>query len=137
MFIHPWVYSAMNAASVRQNLLAHNIANAETPYYQRVDLRFAEQLRLQLQRAEERPVLTGRRTHPLHMEIGLPSAEAIREPLPYQVVREQRFTESNAQNNVDLEYEMASMTQNALWYQALTQQANHQLQQLRRAVEGR
>ena len=39
------VQSALDAVMLRQKLIAHNIANAETPGYKRLDLIFEDELR--------------------------------------------------------------------------------------------
>lgn len=127
MILPPDLNLALDAAALRQRVLAGNVANAETPYFRRSDVRF-EQV---LQDVYDRHRFIGKKTDPRHLQIGKSPAPEI------QVVQEGRLTNSNAQSNVDLDYEMASMAQNALWYQALVQQTSHVLAQYRRVLEGR
>ncbi len=123
----PLLHLALDAAALRQKVLANNVANAETPYFRRSDVRFANVL----EDAYHRRVFIGKKTDPRHIQIGQKSMPEI------QVIQEGRLTNSNAQSNVDLDYEMASMAQNALWYQALVQQTSNALEKYRRVLEGR
>lgn len=125
--LSPIMELALDAAALRQQVLADNIANAETPYFRRSDVRFADVLT----EAYRRHAFVGKRTDPRHLPIGVRSQPEI------QVVQEGRLTNSNAQSNVDLDYEMAAMSQNALWYQALVQQTANALAKYARVLEGR
>ncbi|MFO7263506.1 MAG: flagellar basal-body rod protein FlgB [Bacillaceae bacterium G1] len=127
MVLSPIMELALDAAALRQRVLADNIANAETPYFRRSDVRFADVLT----EAVRRHTFVGKRTDPRHLPIGEVSHPRI------QVVQEGRLTNSNAQSNVDLDYEMAAMAQNALWYQALVQQTSKALEKYARVLEGR
>ncbi len=125
--LSPIMELALDAAAMRQQVLANNIANAETPYFRRSDVRFADVLT----DAYRRQTFVGRRTDPRHIPIGVGSPPEIR------VVQEGRLTNTNALSNVDLDYEMAAMSQNALWYQGLVQQTANALAKYARVLEGR
>lgn len=127
IYLSPLMELALDAAALRQQVLANNIANAETPYFRRSDVRFADVLT----EAYRRQAFVGRRTDPRHIPIGVQAQPTI------QIVQEKQFVNSNAQNNVDLDYEMAAMAQNALWYQALVQQTSKALAKYARVLEGR
>lgn len=113
---------ALDVASLRQRLLADNIANVETPGYRRKDVSFS----FHFQRA-----LAGKVTHPAHIPIA---------PLPRdkQVITRQGTLGRNDGNNVDIELEMAELVKNSLYYQALLRQTSQYLVNLKRVIsEGR
>jgi flagellar basal-body rod protein FlgB len=109
---------ALNAASMRQNALTQNIANAETPGYKRMDVRFEAELQRAI-RSNAGSTFEGKQTNPKHMQLGRSSLHTIH-PI---TIREGGFSMNAFQNNVDMEYEMAEMSKNALRYQVLTQHA--------------
>jgi len=125
--LSPFMELALDAAALRQQVLANNIANAETPFFRRSDVRFADVLT----EAYQRQAFVGKRTDPRHIPFGAQTEPTI------QVIQEGRLMNSNAQSNVDLDYEMAAMSQNALWYQALVQQTSKALAKYARVLEGR
>lgn len=91
---------ALDAAALRQQALAQNIANANTPGYRRVDVHFEQQLR----------DLNGA------MQQGTPGLERTMASLrPYI-----QFTESAAgESPVALDEEVAHMAENTLQHQVL------------------
>lgn len=121
---------ALDAAALRQEAIAHNIANAETPGYKRLTVDFEESLRRALA-AQGRPRLN--RTHPAH----LAGAGGAGEVAP--VVR--RETETSLQpdgNNVDVDLEMTELAANSINYNAAVQLLNARLGWLRYVIsEGR
>ncbi|MDI6823458.1 MAG: flagellar basal body rod protein FlgB [Bacillota bacterium] len=114
---------ALAAAVRRHQALADNVANADTPGYKRQDVRFWGEL----QRAQERLAVT--RTHPGH----LPGAVPGNSP---RVVRDSTAGRPDG-NNVDIEFELASLAENGLWYQALLRQLGARFAMWRTVIEGR
>lgn len=114
--------AAMNWAADRQKILQHNLANADTPNYQRRDLVFAQEL------AEKVNRLPLKQTHPRHL--GASMVERNHSVSQWGVVRVD-------QNGVDPEVEMVTTVQNFLYYQGLTQELNSQFNRLRAAIQGR
>ncbi|HHY36695.1 MAG TPA: flagellar basal body rod protein FlgB [Firmicutes bacterium] len=113
---------ALDVASLRQRLLADNIANAETPGYKRKDIAFSTHFRR---------ALAGKLTHPQHIPINSPTAG------PAALVV-QGTTARNDGNNVDIEVEMAELAKNTLYYQGLARQVTQYLANLRLVIsEGR
>ena len=112
----------MNWAAERQKILNHNLANADTPNYQRRDLVFAEELTKKLNR------LPLKQTHPRHLPAS--TRPGLFQPNEWGVVRVD-------QNTVDPEVEMVTAVENFYYYQGLTQQLNNQFRRLRMAIEGR
>lgn len=86
---------------LRQGVLATNIANADTPGYRAKDIKF---------RADLEDELSLNITNPAHMKGSNPDSTPL-------VVTEQGG-EWLDRNNVELDMEIAKMTENALLYQA-------------------
>jgi len=119
--------SALDASSLRQKVIANNVANVDTPLFKRSEVSF-EQL---LQREMNGSSFRGLRTDPRHIEIGLPTY-----PKP-QIVQDNSTAINNNLNNVDIDYEMSLMAKNQLSYNVEVQQVNSELSRLRLAIEGR
>ncbi len=114
--------SVLSWAAERQKILNHNIANADTPHYRRRDLDFAQVL------AEKKNRIPLRRTHPRHLAGSTHQTQFT--DTDWGVVRVD-------QNGVDIEVEMVTATQNAMYIQSLTQELNSQFRRLRMAIGGR
>lgn len=113
---------SLNWAAERQKILSHNIANSDTPNYKRRDLAFPQELSKSINR------LPLTKTHPRHL-VGQENQGNYSGP-DWGAVRVDR-------NNVDLEVEMVKSTENALYFQGLTQQLNSQFSRLRTVIRGR
>ena len=123
--------NTINAASVRQRVIANNIANADTPYFRRSYVTFEDAL----QEAMTSDVkLSGSRTNAKHIPIGRERAQQDPE---MQVLTDTSTAVNNNFNNVDIDYEMAQMAKNQLRYNVLMQKLNGELRSLRQAIEGR
>ncbi|RKX52512.1 MAG: flagellar basal body rod protein FlgB [Thermotoga sp.] len=103
------VQSALDAVMLRQKLIAHNIANAETPGYKRLDLIFEDELR----KAMESKDLKLKLTHKKH----IPNFPVVVKP---KIMRQMNTSLTNDKNNVDIDYEMNLLAQNTLRYQVLS-----------------
>jgi flagellar basal-body rod protein FlgB len=121
---------ALDASNTRQQTIADNIANADTPYYKRSDVSFEEILRQQTD--GDMPVLKGKVTDSRHFVIG-PSSSV---PTPV-VTMDHSTSMNNNQNNVDIDKEMSLLAENQLRYNAYIQQVNEQIKMMRVGVEGR
>ncbi|MFN3690534.1 MAG: flagellar basal body rod protein FlgB [Fimbriimonadales bacterium] len=124
---------AMHRATARHKLLAHNLANANTPHFVRLDLPEGETPPSHLvQRAQQAGVLPLRTTDPRH--VAVPRTAPARQPAPAPQPTPMR-TDGNT---IDPEYEMAQLAENELRYAMLARIANSQIQGLRTAIrEGR
>lgn len=117
----------LDAAAFRQKVIANNIANADTPYFKRSDVRFEELL----EQAMYERTIPGRRTYARHIPIGSSAA-----PAAPEVVTDEKTMMNNNLNNVDIDYEMALMAKNQLRYNVITSQVNHELKNYRTALNG-
>ena len=81
-----------------------------------------------------RSPFVGIRTDPRHLHIGGPSGNEWPRP---EVVQDQTTAMSHNGNNVDLDYEMALMAKNQLYYNTLIQMVNGKISKIRTAIDGR
>lgn len=107
------VTRGMDAAMLRHNVLADNIANIDTPGFKRSDVSFQVQLQRALDPATR---IEMNRSAKRHF-----ATEPTRDPMK---VRPQVYAETdtwtrNDLNNVDPEVEMAHIGQNTMYYNAL------------------
>lgn len=117
---------SLDASTLRQKVLANNIANVDTPYFKRSDVVFEELLQSQLQSQG----IEGLRTDPRHFKFGQSS-----QPIP-QTKLDASSAMNNNQNNVDIDSEMAMLAMNQLRYQTLVGQVSHELRMARTAIGG-
>lgn len=123
--------AALSAATMRQRVLANNIANVDTPHYKRSDVVFEEML-AQAIGGQGTPALSGRMTNPRHIPIN----SSYPSPAP-QVVTDESTAINNNRNNVDIDREMALVAENQLRYNLFIQQVNHEVKMMRTGIEGR
>lgn len=115
---------SLDGAALRQDLLAHNIANADTPGFRRQDLDFATMLH------DVQSGLGMSRTHARH----LPTSGS---GSPYRVIESTDGVVRADGNTVVIETEMARLSQNAMFYQAVSTQLSKEFARLRAAISGR
>ncbi|MCS7017201.1 MAG: flagellar basal body rod protein FlgB [Gemmatales bacterium] len=108
----------LETCSLRQEVIAQNVANVNTPGYQRRVVRFEEELARQLRSAP----LTGRAS-PLAVS-------------PVVVLDTHNWPRADG-NTVDLAQEMGLLTRNSLLYQTYLQILALRLGELRSAITGR
>lgn len=119
---------AMTAANLRQEIIANNIANVNTPNYRKSVVEFEELLARELY-GEDDKKLKMVRTHDRH----LPP-----EQLPYHAeptISVDHGTIMRADdNNVDIDIEMASLAKNQLYYNAVATELNGHVSRLKNAI---
>lgn len=118
----------LDAASLRNNVIANNLANVDTPGFKRSDVVFEEELRRAVTGQQK---LQGRMTHEKHIPI--PPGNAV---IP-RIVTEYKTSIRNDGNNVDIDREMALLAKNSIMYDALTASLNGDLRKIKSAIEGR
>ncbi|MFZ5591477.1 MAG: flagellar basal body rod protein FlgB [Bacillota bacterium] len=120
----------LDASALTQRVIAHNIANAVTPGYQRREVLFTDILRQALDLDGE--ALALRTAHPRH----LGGRIALAELEPRVVEQTGTFMQPN-QNNVDIEQEMVRLATNTLLYDASIRALSDRLNTLSYAIKGR
>lgn len=116
---------AMSLRAQRSEVLATNIANAETPNYQAQDFDFNEILQSVAEKRSE--MLT---THAHHMQAG--ETELMGHDLMYRIPDQPSIDG----NTVDLQVERAEFNRNALQYQASVRFLNGKVSGLLSAIRG-
>lgn len=114
---------------MRQKAIANNIANVNTPGYQRIEVSFESELR----KALDPRRLMGAQTNPSHMAIGKPNLGNIQP----QAYRPNDPTLPGQINNVDIDMEMAKLAENQILFQAAVKFSSERGMVLRSAISGR
>jgi flagellar basal-body rod protein FlgB len=109
----------LDGTALRQRALAENVANVDTPGYQRKDVSFSEQLREAVDNAS-----------------GTDSAfRRLEEVTPGISVAQSKTLRPDG-NSVDIDKEMAEMSRNTLEYETAAQLLDGKLRLLRTAITG-
>lgn len=121
---------ALDASWLRNEVIAHNIANADTPGYKKYRVEFEEELKSAL----EASTLKGKRTRPKHLDIGVSPIDQVSP----RIVRIGGTQMREDGNNVDMDEEMTSLAKNAIMYNALVQKISGEFRKLKTVInEGR
>ncbi|MDO7253270.1 flagellar basal body rod protein FlgB [Helicobacter cappadocius] len=115
--IYPLVYKALDYRSVRQDLIASNIANVDTPFYRPKDIDFESYLA-----KEEAKILQAKPD--LELKMAQTSSKHL-QGKDFEDNRASMFFRDghlarNDGNSVDLDVETSEMGKNSVMYQALT-----------------
>jgi len=123
--------AALGARAHRSQVLASNIANADTPGYQARDVDFKASLRQALGApVDGTPSLV--RTSGRHLDAGAIAANSALAPLVYRTV-----TQASIDNNtVDVNVERAQFADNAMRYEASLTFINSKIKSMLAAIQG-
>lgn len=117
----------MDVSVLRREVIANNIANADTPNFKRSVVDFESQLKRALNSEQPngnlKAKLTNRRQIPFYKPINYQSVGP-------RVVLDYLSTSDNNGNNVNLEQSMMNALDNQLQYQLLSQAATSQFQRI-------
>jgi len=108
----------MDMYLVRHNVIADNIANAETPYYKAREVAFEEELQRAV--SAEQSGLAGVGIESVRPSIGVDPDSELGQDL----------------NSVDMDREMAKMTKNDVQYTAASQMISKKFALLKYAISG-
>lgn len=122
--------NAIQAADLRQNVIANNIANVDTPKFKRSEVSFESLLQNEMNGKTQ--AISGRRTDPRHFVIGSAASDV---PDP-QVTTDKETVMNNNLNNVDIDREMSDLAENQLRYNSYIEQLNYQIKMMRIATGG-
>lgn len=123
---------ALEAGTLRQRVIANNVANINTPGFKRSTVVFEQELRRAIGRGSR---LALARTNPAHLAGNGPLTPSEVEP---QVVRETSTSLRPDGNNVSLDEEMVNLAMNTFQYQAAAQFLSGKISKLRHVIsEGR
>ncbi len=116
---------ALGAATLRQRVIANNIANVNTPGFKRSEVVFEEKLAA----AMSGKPLPMARTHPGHLP-------ASREAAGPAIVTDTATSMRTDGNNVDIDAEMANTAKNQIYYNAVAQMLGRYYSNLKSAIKG-
>jgi flagellar basal-body rod protein FlgB len=121
------LHRTMDAAEIRRQVIANNIANAGVPGFKRTDVNFESELKKALDSEKQRPALELTLTDPKH----IPDWQ----PRDYRDVKVRRVldyvsTSNNNGNNVNQEQEFMLALENQLRYTLLAQAAAFEFSQV-------
>ena len=120
------LHRTMDAATLRQQVLANNISNADTPNFKRSSLNFEAELKRALD-SEDVHKPQASLTHEKH--ISFDRTQDYRNVRPTRILDYLTQTDNNG-NNVDAEQESMLLLQNQLRYDLLTRSVSNQFTQL-------
>lgn len=112
----------------RHMAIANNIANADTPNYQRATVEFEDQLK-RILRSEG---IKGARNHPAHFIIGGPEEISLIRPR-VDIDNETRFRADK--NNVNIDQEMADLAKNTQKNQEFTELISRHYNSISRVLQ--
>ena len=118
----------LNASSLRQQVIANNVANIDTPNFKRSDVDFQAVLGAVL--GEKSDVLAMRLTSPSH----IPGVVG-RNGDGTGIIMDSTTTLRNDGNHVDVDSEMSKVAENGLYYSSLTRAISSQLGLLRMVIK--
>ncbi|MGX9220785.1 flagellar basal body rod protein FlgB [Massilia varians] len=124
--------TALSLRAQRQELLASNIANADTPNYKARDIDFSNALQNALaSKGAGGPLAT---TAPRHLPRGAATGDVLANGTP--VLYRGEVQGSVDGNTVDMDVERNQFADNALRYEAGITMINHQIKGLLAAIQG-
>jgi len=124
---------ALDATSLKHQVLADNIANVNTPGFKRSDVVFQQELKVAL--FAQQGVLPLATTDKAHFQV--PVNVSVSDVKP-RVIMHNDTISRNDLNNVDVDLEMSKVAENTILYSALAQITSLKLNALKNAIkEGR
>ncbi|PRO65235.1 flagellar basal body rod protein FlgB [Alkalicoccus urumqiensis] len=115
--------TAVQASSKRQNTIANNIANADTPGYKAERTVFRHQL------AEAEKQLEARQTDQRHIPFSQNSGS-----MSPEVKKRMDTAYNHNGNNVDIDHEMSMMAENQIYYNAVVERLSGKFNSVRTAL---
>ncbi|GAA0461208.1 flagellar basal body rod protein FlgB [Alkalibacillus silvisoli] len=112
----------LDYSSVKNQTIAHNISNVNTPNYKAKQVSFKDEF--------ESAKLEALRTDERHIPFSNNHS-------PFSISARQDVTYNNNGNSVDIDKEMNELAQNQLYYEALTERINGKFNSIKSVVGGR
>ena len=117
----------LSLCKLRHEIIAGNIANAETPYYKAFDLVFRD--------------MFDRNPNVRFVQMRITNSRHIRAISPFvpspKIVPAPVLTLGKDQNRVDLEYQISQLAENTMNYEIATQLLAKKFEEIKLAIEGR
>jgi flagellar basal-body rod protein FlgB len=119
----------MTAAGIRQEVIANNIANVNTPNFRKSNVEFEELLAREIYGEESDGKLKMARTHDKHLPY-----------VPLEFRAEPTIEQDNStimrvdDNNVDIDIEMATLAKNQIYYNTIVTEFGGHVSRLKAAI---
>lgn len=110
---------ALNASSLRQQVIANNIANASTPGFKASDVQFGTLLAQALGKSDQLPMVANN-----PRDLG--GVSSLVDVAP-QVVTDNSTSDQLDGNNVDMDAQQSEMAANTLYYETAAQEISDRL----------
>ncbi len=117
---------ALDASWKRNEVIANNIANANTPGFKKSTVEFESIL----QNVLNNNSIRGMQTHEKHIPIGKGHINNVE----HDIRKESSYSTRRDGNNVDIDVEMAERAKNELLYQTLSARVNSNFQKIRTVI---
>ena len=115
---------ALSTSTLKQRVHAGNIANVDTANYKSKQVNFQQAME---QASASR--MNSYRTDPRHLEFQSGAGAT-----PVTINHNTKMTPNG--NNVDMDFEMAELAKNQLWYNAVTERVNGKFSSLSSVING-
>jgi flagellar basal-body rod protein FlgB len=119
----------LNTSSQQSDVISHNIANADTPFYKSEKLVFKEVMEEYFSRGKNMPLIITDNKHIQPMGRILDPTSFVR----YQ----NNMSPRNDFNDVNLDFEMSELSKNGINYSMMTQITGSNFTKLKEAIRGR
>jgi flagellar basal-body rod protein FlgB len=127
------LHRSMDVSTVRRQVIANNLANADVPNFKRSDVNFESELKRVLESENKRPPIEMKMTHEKHF----PNyRERDYRDVQIRRVLDYTSTYNNNGNNVDPEKEFMLATQNQMAYTLYAQAVSFEFGQINQVLRG-
>lgn len=117
--------NSLNYASTKNNAIANNIANIDTPNFKAKSVVFKDVLNQAMDSS-----VTAKRTHPLHIPFNNEANGS------FQTISKGNTSYNHNGNNVDIDKEMAELAKNQIYYQGLVDRISGKFRSLQTVIKG-
>ena len=126
-----YMQRGLQAANMRQEVISNNIANVNTPNFKRSDVVFESLLAKELGLGDDRNKLKMVRTRDKH----LPQAVSGKAAASIQL--DDTTTMRVDGNNVDIDFEMADLAKNQIYYNAMANKLGTYIQGIKNVISSK
>lgn len=120
------IEKGLDGSALRAKVLANNMANVNTPGFKRSDVSFSRDIS-ELLRGDG---FSGKVSRPMHIPIRVSQLAQFNA----EASLEEEYSYRNDDNNVDMDVEVAQVSKNALYFQALAKKAQGYFQNLSEVI---
>ena len=126
-----YMQRGMEAANLRQEVVSNNIANVNTPHFKRSDVVFETLLAKELGMGEDKNKLKMVRTRDKHLP------QAMSSKAKAAIHLDDTTTMRVDGNNVDIDFEMADLAKNQIYYNAMAKKLGGYIQGVKNVISSK